>query len=787
MTFAKAARFLLAFAALLAVVWSFVHVGQRTYKQWDRDRKDTRTVLTILHWGDNAEVEIVDKLVKAFEADNPDIRINRVHASDYDAKLNTLFAAGDPPDLFYLKFDMLPKLAGMGLLTPLDERVEADRLAGDPWIDSFYPVVLDAFQFDGKEIGKGPLYGVAKDFTTMLFYVNVDLFNRAGVAVPYDGWTWSEFEDAARKITALEDPNGQVYGAVLATWPDVLRHIVWAFGGDYFNGADFHDVQLDSPGTIASLEAIRTLRFEDNTVYNATTGDAQGLGEQEFFTGRIGMVGPIGRWRTPRFRSIDDFKWDVVPSPTTPGVDPVSAIATVAWSMSSTTEHPDEAYRLLKFLCGPVGQKLTAESGLAIPCIREVAESDAFLRPDLAPANARLFLDLIDAARLGQMPEEAEFARIMQEEVEKSIRLNQQDPAEAARRVEDRWLTELDAPLRNDTFPIMPWGWVGGVTAGVLCTAVALLFFWLRREKLGAIDRSQERAGWIFISPWLIGFVVLTFGPMLVSLLLSLSKWTSMQPLSGAEFVGLSNFEHLFQSDASFLKSLWVTFYYAALAVPILQIAALLVAVLMNQAVKGITVFRTIFFVPSVVSGVALATLWIMIFDGEKGILNRILDATIGLISIPSPDWFGVDAEIFAIPAFVIMALWGVGAGMVIYLAGLKGIPKSLYEAARIDGAGRIRQFLTITIPMLSPLIFFNLVMGVIGSFQIFTQVYVMTSGGPGNATLVYVLKLYREAFEYHKMGYASAMAWVLFVVLLAMTLLVVRSSKKWVHYEGLK
>ncbi|MEL6311826.1 MAG: sugar ABC transporter permease, partial [Pseudomonadota bacterium] len=151
------------------------------------------------------------------------------------------------------------------------------------------------------------------------------------------------------------------------------------------------------------------------------------------------------------------------------------------------------------------------------------------------------------------------------------------------------------------------------------------------------------------------------------------------------------------------------------------------------------------------------------------------------------PDWFGTDAEVFAIPAYVIMALWGVGAGMVIYLAGLKGIPPSLYESARIDGANRVHQFFKITIPMLSPLIFFNLVMGIIGSFQVFTQVYVMTGGGPGNATLVYVLKLYREAFEYHKMGYASAMAWILFIVLLLLTLGVVRSSKSWVHYEGLK
>ena len=207
----------------------------------------------------------------------------------------------------------------------------------------------------------------------------------------------------------------------------------------------------------------------------------------------------------------------------------------------------------------------------------------------------------------------------------------------------------------------------------------------------------------------------------------------------------------------------------------------------MNQKVKGIAIYRTIFFVPSVVSGVALATLWVMMFANQKGIINRILTPLLSPLGASAPDWFGTDAEVFAIPAYVIMALWGVGAGMVIYLAGLKGIPESLYEAAKIDGAGRVRAFFNVTLPQLSPLIFFNLIMGIIGSFQVFTQVYVMTNGGPGNATLVYVLKLYREAFEYHKMGYASAMAWVLFLVLLILTGIVVKTSKSWVHYEGLK
>jgi ABC-type sugar transport system permease subunit/ABC-type glycerol-3-phosphate transport system substrate-binding protein len=789
MTASKVARWLLALAAVLVVVWSFIDVGCRAFVRWDLARADGSVELTILHWGDNDEIQIVQTLVDAFEAENPGIRIKRLHASDYATKINTMFAAGTPPDLYYLPAEEVPKFAGMNLAAPIDDLIAKDvSEIGEDWFKEFFPVIVDAYRYDDGVIGKGPLYGLPKDFTPMLMYANLQLFQRAGVEVPYDGWTWGEFDDAMKKISALEEPNGDVYGAVIASWALVLRDIIWSHGGDYFNGSDFADVTVDEPGAIAGLDRIRRLRFDDKSAYNYTGGlDAQLLGEQEFYTGRIGVVGPIGRWRTPRFRSIDNFEWDVVPMPHTTGVERSSAIATTAWAMSSTTKHPDEAFKLMKFFSGPVGQTLTARSGLAVPCIRSVAESDEFMQPGLAPANARLFVDLIDVSRIGQLPAETEFVRILQDELDKAIRLDQLTTKQAAENVQARWLAELQSPLRNKAFPKMPWKSVTTSAIGALIVLVGGLFFWLRREKLGAIDRAQERAGWVFISPWIIGFLVLTFGPMGLSLILAMSRWTSMQPLSEAEFVGLGNFSHMINHDASFAKSVWVTTYYAMLAVPVGQILALLVAVLMNQKIKGIAFYRTVFFVPSVVSGVALATLWAMMFDKSKGIINRVLTVVLDPIGLAPPDWFGVDAEIFAIPAYVIMALWGVGAGMVIYLAGLKGIPVSLYEAARIDGAGRVRAFFSVTLPQLSPLIFFNLIMGIIGSFQVFTQVYVMTNGGPGNATLVYVLKLYREAFEYHKMGYASAMAWVLFIVLLLLTGVVIKSSKSWVHYEGLK
>ena len=207
----------------------------------------------------------------------------------------------------------------------------------------------------------------------------------------------------------------------------------------------------------------------------------------------------------------------------------------------------------------------------------------------------------------------------------------------------------------------------------------------------------------------------------------------------------------------------------------------------MNNSVRGINLFRTIYFLPSVITGVAMGTLWLALFNNDFGLINEVLRVPFGWVGLSPPDWFGTSANWAAIPAFVIMSVWGVGGAMVIYLAGLKSIPTSLYEAGTIDGTGPWRKFWNITLPMLSPLVFFNLVMGIIGSFQVFTQAFVMTGRGPDDSTLFYVLNLYYQAFEAHNMGYASAMAWVLFVIILFFTLLVFRGSRRFVYYEGLR
>jgi len=282
--------------------------------------------------------------------------------------------------------------------------------------------------------------------------------------------------------------------------------------------------------------------------------------------------------------------------------------------------------------------------------------------------------------------------------------------------------------------------------------------------------------GYLFFAPGLIGFLVFMAFPILFSLYLSFTSYNIYSP---PKWIGFLNYKIMFTQDPLFWKSLGNTLYYVALSVPLNTVLGVLIALLMNQKVFGIRVFRTIFFLPSVVSGVAVALLWQWILDGNFGLLNTFL-ANLG---ISGPGW--LTDERWAKFSMVLMNLWAVGGSMIIYLAGLQGVPRSLYEAAKVDGAGPLRQFWNITIPMLTPTIFFNVIMGILGGFQVFLQAYIMTGGGPNNSTLFFALYLYNKAFKDLQMGYASALAWVLLIISMVLTLIILKSSNRWVYYEG--
>ncbi|MHB0856255.1 MAG: carbohydrate ABC transporter permease [Anaerolineae bacterium] len=298
----------------------------------------------------------------------------------------------------------------------------------------------------------------------------------------------------------------------------------------------------------------------------------------------------------------------------------------------------------------------------------------------------------------------------------------------------------------------------------------------IARRRLQARTRRRETlVGLAFLSPWLIGFVVFLLGPMIASFYLSFTQYKVVRP---PVWLGIDNYARMF-GDKLFYHSLKVTLTYTVMSVPIGIVAALAIATLLNQTVVASGVFRTIFYLPSVVSGVSVAIVFAWIFNYRFGIINYFLS----LVGIVGPNWLGHPR--FALWAFVLMSLWGIGGTVVIFLASLQGVPQALYEAAEIDGANPWRRFTHITLPMISPSILFVLIMGVIGTFQTFTTAYIMTAGGPSNATLFYLLYLYKNAFSWFEMGYASALAWFLFLIILVCTLALLKSSASWVHYEG--
>ncbi|MEZ4735321.1 MAG: sugar ABC transporter permease [Caldilineaceae bacterium] len=296
------------------------------------------------------------------------------------------------------------------------------------------------------------------------------------------------------------------------------------------------------------------------------------------------------------------------------------------------------------------------------------------------------------------------------------------------------------------------------------------------RAKLSPMARQEEIAGWLMTLPWIIGSLLWTLGPFGAAAYLS---FTDYDILSKSTFIGLENFRTMLTADPLFWTALRVTTVYAFVSVPLQIILGLLLAMLLNAKVRGLAWFRTIYYLPAVLSGVAVSFLWIWIFSADWGILNFLLS----LIGIRGPNW--LTSETWALPSLILMSLWGVGGGMVIYLAGLQGVPTEFYEAAEVDGAGWWPKFWHITLPMISPVLLFQLIMGIIGALQTFTQGYVMTEGGPNDATLFYLLYLWRNAFQQLQMGYASALAWGIFIYILLLTLLVLRSSSTWVYYTG--
>jgi len=284
--------------------------------------------------------------------------------------------------------------------------------------------------------------------------------------------------------------------------------------------------------------------------------------------------------------------------------------------------------------------------------------------------------------------------------------------------------------------------------------------------------KRKNRIGFLFILPWLVGLIAFTVFPMLAAVYISMTDWSI---IGDATFIGLKNFTDILQ-DATFYKTLRITVRYALFAVPLTIITALLVAIILNVKYKGIAIFRTIFYMPAIVSGVAVAIVFKWVLDPNYGIMNALL----GVIGITGPNWL-FDPN-WVLPSYLIMAVWGASGGLHTYLAALKDVPKELYESATIDGAGWSQRIRFVTLPMITPIIFYNMVIGIISAFRKFTDAYIL--GGAGEEGNFYMVHLYQQAFSFYKMGYATALAWILFIIILGLTIIINFTKKYWVYSE---
>jgi multiple sugar transport system permease protein len=295
-------------------------------------------------------------------------------------------------------------------------------------------------------------------------------------------------------------------------------------------------------------------------------------------------------------------------------------------------------------------------------------------------------------------------------------------------------------------------------------------------QRMKRTRRRENLSGYLFISPWIIGFILLMLGPMVFSLAISFFKWNM---LGTPSFIGLDNYKRMFTTDPFYYKALGVTLTYVFITVPLQVIFAIVTAMLLNRITKGVKLLRAVFYLPSLVQGVALALIWTWLYNNDFGLINYFLSS----LGLPKVEWLTNPHT--ALPALIIMAVWGIGSPMVLYLSAIKSVNSEYYEAASLDGAGSFRQFVNITLPMITPTILFNIITSLIASFQTVVQAYVMTGGGPAHSTYFYSLHVYESAFVHFEMGYSSAMAWVMFIVILAATGIIMKSSQYWVYYEA--
>lgn len=749
-----------------------------------------------------------DAALRAFTDRNPGWRIiSSAYLGGRDAqKLMTAIVGGDPPDVIIQDRFTIGEWASRETFLNLDPFIArsqaADQAGGPDGIDpeEFYPACWN------EAVYRGQVYGVPCGTDARALFYNEDALRDAGFvdengqAVPPRDW--EELRRYALALTQWDSRGNMTRLGFAPNYGDSWLYIYGFLNGGSFMSEDGTTVTMNEPRITEAL-AYMAMLYDDvggvsqtDAFLGATTGEAF----DPFAIGRVAMK-IDGSWQ---LRMLAEYhpsaRFRVAPPPAPAGKPSVSWSGGYSYVIPVGTKHPEMSFELIRFLVSDEGwaiqhdvnARYASSRGLAyIPDMtaqpevnRRVLNERVLTDPNVPPRVAEAMRVMYDLMPVSKYRPVSPVGQLLWDEQVRAAELavrGRQDPQTVLDRAAATVQHRLDEVLDEQSSGVaVNWTLVVTVAASVTLLVLAIVCYTAcRRGVFAHYKRDEMLAGAFFIGPWAFGFLTLTAGPVLMSLVYAFCRYSVIHP---AQWNGLDNFSQLFLRDGMFWYSLANTLYML-IAVPLGMVVGLGIALLLNAEVRGVRVYRTIFYLPAIVPLVASSILWIWVLNPENGLINNVL-RMLGVSNPPlwlnSPSWLlGSKA------AMVLMMLWGAGSGMIIWLAGLKGIPGHLYEAAKIDGAGPVSRFRHVTLPMLTPYIFFNFVMGAIGTMQIFSQAFIMTQGGPADSTMFYAYYLFNHAFRYFRMGYASALAWILLLIILALTAVQMYASKRWVYYES--
>lgn len=737
-------------------------------------RAQEAITLRVASWATEKEFELEARIAERFMALHPGVTVeHEAIPVGYPDKILASFAAGTVPDVFLLDSPYIPRFLNRDLL--LDLRPAADTLGLD--LDAYFPAVRRVFEKDGA------LYALPKDFTPLVMYYNKRLFDAAEVPYPAPGWTWQDYLATARLLTRDLDGDGVIdqYGTTFTNQLYLWIPWVWMNGGDILNPTGTSTLGFfNAPKTEEALHFLIDLSAKhgvsppDVMVGNESSANVQGI-RGLFYGGRLATM-PSGRWALiqmmPYIRS-GEIDIGVAPLPTPVGGAHVTALYAAGWCVPRTTKHRAWALRLAAFLGGSDAARIRAQSPIGVPGLRAVADEQVAADPF---GIEQVFVEEAAFGRQSWGAEVDAFTRVedLARDAVDEVMIGGRDLHEAL----TDYAEQIDAMLMDEAALSREVAVLEGNAEILrfLFFGLGLTLVFMAGTMLAAQrpDRWRLLTGYAFLAPSFAVLLVFIFVPLLFSLYLSVHQWNVIS--ASKPFVGLDNFKALF-GDRLFWRAFVNTVLYT-LHVPVGMALALLIAVLLNRDIRGVNLWRAVFFLPSISSLVAVAMVWQWIYHPEFGLANY----TLRLLGLSKLGWLTNPST--SLLSVMIVNVWiGVGYQMVIFLAGLKSIPAAFYEAARIDGATAWQQFRHVTLPLLRPTTFFVLVTSVIGSFQVFTLIFVMTEGGPLHSTDVVVFHIYQNAYDFLKMGYASAMAWLLFLVILTITWVQFRFLGKKVSY----